>query len=145
MTRPLTDLERTFGCEYIHVYTRAQAIEDGVLVDVTDTAERRETFTIPVALTRAVYEDCVAWTKRDAKKNPCQDEKGRLWDVLYMAKIAAGRAARNTAGPTNEITYQIHRVPRVGHGRAKLVTLKLHIGGGDQGEPVVTIMQPHED
>lgn len=39
-----------------------------------------------------------------------------------------------------------YRVPRGGRGkRARLVTLKLHIGPSDQGEPVVTIMQPNED
>jgi hypothetical protein len=30
-------------------------------------------------------------------------------------------------------------------GLAELVTLKVNIGGGDNGEPVLTIMKPEED
>ena len=43
----------------ISVYTRAQAIEDGILVDVSDTA-REAGFKIPVAVTRAVWNRLVA-------------------------------------------------------------------------------------
>ena len=38
----------------ISTYTRAQAIEDGILVDVSDTACEAG-FTIPVAVTRTVW------------------------------------------------------------------------------------------
>ena len=38
----------------ISIYSRAQAIEDGILVDVSDTA-REAGFTIPVAVTRTVW------------------------------------------------------------------------------------------
>jgi hypothetical protein len=48
------DLEDLFG-PVIHAYSRAEALEDGVLVDVTSTA-REAGFRIPVALTRAVWE-----------------------------------------------------------------------------------------
>ena len=43
----------------IFAYTRAQAIEDGILVDVSETA-REAGFNIPVALTRTVWERIVA-------------------------------------------------------------------------------------
>ena len=39
----------------ISVYTRAQAIEDGILVDVSETA-REAGFRIPVAVTRSVWD-----------------------------------------------------------------------------------------
>ena len=39
----------------IFAYTRAQAIEDGVLVDVSDTA-REAGFKIPVAVSRSVWD-----------------------------------------------------------------------------------------
>lgn len=124
----------------IHRYTRAQAIADGVLVDVTEQA--RETgFKFPVALTRAVWEDCVAWSDADTNRKAYpQSESGRLWDVLWMARLAAMRAR----GP--ETLYKIVRVPR--DGRAIEVTevqLKIHIGPGDTPDPVITIMQPNED
>ena len=123
----------------ISVYTRTQALADGVLVDVTDTA-REAGFVFPVALTHAVWEDCVGWSAEDTKrKGGPQDEMGRLWDVLWMAKLAARKGGER-------ILFQLYRVPREGRGvRAKLVTLAAHCGQGDDGEPVVTIMMSAED
>jgi hypothetical protein len=61
--------------EVISAYSRAQAIDDGVLVDVTQPA--RETgFRHPVALTRAVWERCVAMSPA-AERAGC-DDRGRL-------------------------------------------------------------------
>lgn len=128
-----------FG-DVIYAYTRAQALEDGYLVDVSAIAKEAG-FKIPTALTRAVWEDCVAWDESDSKRQTHQDQDGRLWDVLYMASMAA-----RTSQHAEQIMYQLYRVPRGGRARrARLVTLKLHIGPGDQGEPVVTILQPNED
>ena len=53
----MSDLQDVFG-EVISAYTRAQAIEDGILVDVSETA-REAGIRYPVALTRAVWESCV--------------------------------------------------------------------------------------
>jgi len=50
--------EPVFG-DVVFRYTRAQAIEDGVLVDVTPTA-RECGFRLPVAVTQGVWCDCVA-------------------------------------------------------------------------------------
>ena len=66
----------------IFAYTRAQAIEDGVLVDVSDTA-REAGFKIPVALSRSVWDRLVALPEG---YRGFQDERGRLWDVLWMAR-----------------------------------------------------------
>jgi hypothetical protein len=57
---------------------RAEAIADGVLIDVSAVA-REAVIRYPVALTAA------AWAKRVAVPPgvPCQDEAGRLWDVLW--------------------------------------------------------------
>ena len=42
--------------------------------------------------------------------------------------------------------FQLYRVPRDGHStEAVLVTLKLIVGPGDAGEPVITILLPDED
>jgi Family of unknown function (DUF6573) len=118
----------------IHSYSRAQAIEAGGLVDVTDRA--RETgFRIPVALTAAVWGDCVAW---DRYQRAHQDEAGRLWDVLTVAHRAARTHRGDRAG------FTVLRIPRGGL-RVEPVRLVLHVGPGDRGEPVVTIMQPGED
>ena len=197
----------------VHAYTRAQAIEDGCLVDVSETA-REAGFKVPVALTAAVWAelreaeggpgggaagvrpsvgrepvkglcpptgqtpplptsprwgegrtppppvgegwgeglripargdpgsaprtgDCVAW---DNEQEVCyQDESGRLWDVLAMAFFEA-RAHRDA----QRLPFSVLRV-RCGGLRPELVRLVLHIGPGDEGEPVITIMQPGED
>jgi len=142
MSDTMTEL---FG-EPISVYTRARAIADGVLHDVTPTAKEAG-FTIPVALTHAVWVDCVLWDEEIEARKPQytgQDEAGRLWDVLFMAhrQIRAHKAAAFD-GP--RMPYQVLRVPPTGRGfRPRLVDLVLHLGGGDLGEPVITIMGPHE-
>jgi hypothetical protein len=120
--------------DLIHRYTRAQALEDGVLVDVTETA-REAGFRVPVALTQTAWAECVHWTEEDSARVVHQDEPGRLWDVLWMARIAA-RAARG-GGRTS---FKLHRVPRDGKtGQPMPVTLLLDIGPGYEGEPVIII------
>lgn len=127
--------------DVVYSYTRAQAIEDGYLVDVS-TVAREAGFTVPVAMTRAAWVDCVEWTEHTAKrKATIQDEAGRLWDVVYMARLAA-----RAAGGAQQRRFQVYRVPTEGRGiRPRPVVLVLAIGPGDAGEPVITIMQPGED
>ena len=60
----------------ISSYTRAEALADGVLVDVSETA-REAGFVLPVALTRAAWDACVALSP--AAKRACNDEGGRLY------------------------------------------------------------------
>ncbi len=132
--------EAFFG-EVISTYTRAQAIEDGVLIDAGTMASEAG-FKWPVALTSAVWANCVAWTEDDSEQQVNQDQSGRLWDVLYMASHAI-RTAKDTG---DRLLFQLYRVVRDGHStEAVLVTLKLIVGPGDAGEPVITILQPHED
>ena len=131
--------ESYFG-EVISTYTRAQAIEDGVLVDA-GSMPTEAGFKLPVALTSAVWADCVAWTDSDSRKMPFQDQSGRLYDVLFMASFAI----RTSANAGDRLLYELYRVPRDGYStEAKPVTLKLIIGPGDQGEPVLTILLPEE-
>jgi len=82
-TDPMTEL---FG-EVISTYSRAQALEDGVLVDAAPTA-REAGFKWPVAITSAAWADCVAWSDADSERQVHQDQSGRLWDVLFMAQHA---------------------------------------------------------
>ena len=125
----------------ISTYTRAQAIEDGVLIDAGTMASEAG-FKWPVALTSAVWADCVAWTDDDSEQQVHQDQSGRLWDVLYMAS----HAIRTTKDSGDRLLFQLYRVACDGHAtEAVLVTLKLIVGPGDAGEPVITILQPHED
>jgi hypothetical protein len=116
------------GAEIVSTYTRAQAIEDGMLVDVSETA-REAGIKYPVALTRAVFERCVALPKR---YRGLEDERGRLWDVVSMYRFAA----RATSG--NTLLYRL-TVSR------RRVVLKAICGPGDTAEPTITIMLPEED
>jgi hypothetical protein len=127
--------------DIISTYSRAQAVEDGVLVDVSATM--RETgITTKTALTRTVYEDCVAWTHADTKRQTYQDESGRLWDVLFMAR----RVVRSLSRVGDSVLFQVLRVPRGGRGmRPRLVTLKVVLGRDETDEWTLTIMQPDED
>lgn len=138
MAQHSVSLESFFG-KPIYVYTRADAIADGTLVDVSDMA-REVGFRIPVAMTAAAWADCVVWSEADSKRQTAQDEAGRAWDVLWMAS----RAARHVRG--ERVPFQLCRVPRGGRAvRPRRTTLHLHIGPGDVGEPVITILLPTED
>ncbi len=117
----------------IYTYTRAQAIEDGVLFDVSETA-REAGFRWPVAITAGVQSLVEAIPPRLQGIN---DVDGRLWDVLWMAYMAIRNAPHND--------QLLHYGLILHHGRKKNVTLKLVTGPGDQGEPVVTIMLLDED
>lgn len=122
--------------DLIYSYSRAQAIEDGVLVDVGPIAKEAG-ITFPVALTRAVWDRCV--TVPEGVR--CQDEQGRLWDVLWMLRDAIRRGK----GDGSEIRYQVHVRNSNRQGIPPLVNLKAVCGPGDHAEPVITVMFPEED
>lgn len=120
----------------IYSYTRRQAIEDGILVDVTATA-REAGFRYPVAVTQAVWHQIIS--PDEESRAIGQSEEGRLWDVLWMLKYAI----RLTRGPVDTLTYDL-LVVRNGASAAP-VTLKAVCGPDDDGRPCVTIMLPEED
>lgn len=119
----------------IHRYTREDALEDGVLVDVTQTA-REAGFAHPVALTAAVHADV-----RDIppSKRGIEDEEGRLWDLLWMG----ARAVRAAATCRQEGPAFVSLVMPIGRNRN--YRAKIVLGPGDAGEPAFTIMRPDED
>ena len=65
-------------------YSRAQALADGVLIDVSELAAEAG-FVIPVAVTDGAWMDCVEWTPQDSRRQGVQDTHGRLWDLLTTA------------------------------------------------------------
>lgn len=125
----------------IHVYTRSDALGDGVLVDVSEQAKRYG-FLVPVALTERVWAECVEWEELDSRKQTHQDQSGRLHDVLSMALLHT----RRCGGEGARMSLQLYVVPRDGRSRhAQLTTLSMTIGPGDSGEPVITILLQDED
>jgi len=132
--------ESLFG-DVIYTYTRAQAIEDGVLIDPGSMA-KEVGFKWPVVLTAGAWEDCVAWTDADCQQQIHQDQSGRLWDVLFMASFAV-RKNKDSGG---RILFELYRVAKDGQSiDAESTTLKLIVGPGDSSEAVITILLPHED
>lgn len=126
----------------VRVYTRAQAIKDGVLVDVDALVPDdlvsfavQAGWRMPVALTAAATA-LVKPTDEEGKRG--QDLKGRLWDVLCMAYCYA-RRARVDLGHTDTVQF-----PSDFPGE-RTVWLKAVVSGGDQGESVLTISLPDED
>ena len=121
----------------IHQYTRSQALTDGILIDVTDTA-REVGLKFPTAVTAAVWDDTITW---DPTHLYPQDEIGRLWDVLTCA-----RAAATTCPGDTHVTFQVFRVPNTADAvLVRPVDLVLTIGQGDTPAPVLTVFALGED
>ena len=122
-------------------YTRADAIADGVLLDVSPLA-REAGFQIPVALTVGLW---AAYGAPD--KTPAEDS-GTSWDILWMLRCAAigllpAKLERHPHGET--LWFQLELTP-CGKSTPELVLLKaISGGGGDDGEAVLTILLPQED
>ena len=134
-----SDPNAVFG-PVLSAYPRAQAIEEGVLVDVSETG-REAGFTIPVAITQTVWNRLVALPDGYLGY---QDEKGRLWDVVWMASHAA-RRNRNA----DRVTMCVHVRDIRKDLRDSMAAPRKHfpivaIGGGDAGT-VITIMFPEDD
>jgi len=131
-----TTMEDIFG-PVISSYTRAEAIDDiddGVLVDVSETA-REAGITYPVAVTRRVWEELVV---PDDRSRPYgQSEAGRLWDVLFMFSVRA------RARSDSMMFYKVAAIAKARQRRVYI--LKAVVDGGDGGEPVITVMFPDED
>ena len=127
--------------QHLCTYTRAQAIEDGILVDVSETA-REAGFTIPVAVTRAVWERLVALPEG---YQGFQDQRGRLWDLLSMARHYALRGSNGDRERMCVLVRDIRKDLRDSNRPPRRHFPIVAIGAGDAGEAVITIMWPEED
>ena len=124
--------------DLIHSYTRAEALEDGTLIDVTETAKEAG-IKFPVAVTTELYHRYIKPTK--AERQHGQDLEGRLWDVLFMFT----HSARTTSANLRLYTVFFTKEQPDGTLEQEAQELKAVIGPGDTPEPVITIMLPWED
>ena len=140
--------------EPIFRYTRAQAIADGALVDLTTATDNKGQllcqqagFKVPVAITRTAWTKTVEiggiW-KPDEEGEVLelkggQSLTGRLWDVLRMLWVASGKVAKS-----DRVHFQV-LVDVDGDGRRETVSLWALCGPGDDAQPVITIMLEGED
>ena len=120
--------------DLIHRYSRADALRDGVLSDVS-AAARETGIRWPVALTRAAWERCVVVPPGVS----CQDEAGRLWDVAWMLGCAVRRGG---SGP--EVRFGVHVRNDNRDRTPPRVRLQAVCGPGDNGEPCITVVLPEE-
>ena len=131
-----TAMQDFFG-EVIHSYSRAEALEDGVLVDVSQTANEAG-FVFPVAVTAGVWADV---NDIPESKRGIQDMEGRLWDLLFSAaqrcKVSSGKRQDEADGLPFDLIMHV--------GSAPYYHAKVHLGPGDEMEPVITILRPDED
>jgi hypothetical protein len=123
----MSDNENLFG-ELISSYSRAQAIRDGVLVDLSEVETVKRHWKFPFACTDTVY----GIIERAIEAGGC-DLTGIMHDIAICAKAEAHRGGRQ-----NVIFFKVCIGDR-------LHDLKLHIGPGDTAAPVLTLMLPHED
>lgn len=120
----------------ISAYSRAQAIKDGILVDLMqdemlDVCQQH--YKHPIACTIAVFR---IMERAVTNPNWSNDYAGILHDMLWMS-----RACKRTLSPS---AVQF-RVKIFGAGIRKIYEFKLVVGPGDHQEPVITIMLPEED
>lgn len=135
--------------DVLYAYTRAQAIDDGTLIDVTDTA-REAGIKFPTALTSAVWADYVA-VPEELKGQ--QDEMGRLWDILWLlaCSVRSGRITGDIGtfqviiAKPDRGDWRSNETPHEGSRTHRLVTLKAVCGPSDDGSPCISVMRPDED
>ena len=121
--------------EIIFSYSRAEAIADGVLVDVSEMAKEAG-FKYPVAITQTAYVKYVEVPEGVEG----QDEQGRLWDILNMLRFAAAQSKGES-----EIVFKLYVFVRGGDRKPRLVSLKSVCGPNDDASPCLTVMLPGED
>jgi hypothetical protein len=130
---PARDVTPLFTLDnLIHSYTRTQLIEDGLLVDVTETAKEAG-FLCPVAVTVGVWALIEDIPPDNWETPSVQDRLRRVlqWGVRH-------------AQHNRDQSVLLFRV-LLRNDDNPFATLKLVAGAGDRGELVVTVMLPDED
>ena len=146
---------------YIDVYTRANAIADGVLIDLMQPSfadmVKQAGFRYPIAMTKTVFSRYVEIDKLD--NTHYQDLNGRLWDILWMLGLEI-KSNKNRS----EVFFAFISLPNKEQAESdeynayievepdddlpsgfKLCQLKAVCGPNDDGKPCLTIMLSTED
>ena len=123
--------------DLIYVYTRKQAVGDGVQILLDNELAlmaRQAGWVLPIYLTNSVY--AILETVRDNKRT-ASDFNGVLWDILYMGAL---HAKRNTG---DTIQFYVH-IKGAGRKRNWLFVAKVAAIDIDNPNPCVTIMLPED-
>ena len=120
----------------VYSYSREQALADGVLVDVTETANSLG-FKVHTAVSATLYHGYVEPPAGVTGEG--QSVTGRLHDLLFLVLCSAKRSHPGADRATVRIAFLMEP------GRTETVDVIAHIGPGDHGEPVLTMMLPEDD
>jgi len=123
--------------EVIYSYTRFQALEDGVLVDVSQMASEAG-FRYPTAITADLH---ARITPNEREKALGQSYEGRLWDVVFLASFAARQAGTQDRCSFEVSLFEADEAPPH-RAHRRTLSLWMVVGPGDRGEPVITIGFP---
>ena len=127
------------GVDVISAYSRADAINDGILVDMDQepfgALAREAGIKWPIAMTATAFEQFV--NVAATAGHACQDLNGRWWDVVWMF-----RQTRREITPLEARWKVFVRDP---DGRLREKELKCVSGPADDGSPCLTFMLPNED
>ena len=118
----------------ISVYTRQQAIKDGVLIDATPYA-RMLSIPFHVVLTSAAWTACI---DGDHVAEPTSEEL-RLLNVM---RVLLRAASHNYDG---DIYLKVNVPVLTIHERLESVALRAVLAPGHDGQAFITVMLPGED
>ncbi|GAB6037684.1 hypothetical protein JCM15519_22430 [Fundidesulfovibrio butyratiphilus] len=118
----------------VYSYTRANALADGVLVDITPIA-RNYGFKLPFAISDALYNGYVE--PAENLESLGQSLAGRLHDLLTLANVSA----RQSMGE-DRVFFKVAFLMRP--EKTETMQVVLHVGPGDSGEPVLTLCLPED-
>ncbi len=122
--------------DLIYSYTRAQALADGVLVDVSELA-REAGFKLPMAVSDTLYHGYLTPPPELAKEG--LSLTGRLWDALSVLRFVI-----KAAPSTDRISFSV-LLQMAPDAEPEPVDLLAVCGPDDSGFPVITVMLPSDD
>lgn len=116
--------------EIFHSYTRKQAIQDGILIDIT--AESKEFgFVYPIAITDGLFAELAS------NKPEYETYLARLNDALMLLYL------KITHSKDESIVFYDMLITNA-KGQKETLSLKCICDGGDDGKPVLTLMMSSE-
>ena len=130
------------GHNIIFTYTRAQAISDGVLHDVTNTAKDCG-FRIPVAVTDTIWQRWVNVDHKPELLEVGQTTEARLRDLLMVLWFRIKTLPKDAN--TERLTFVVRFLMDAEKETVEEPVLTADCGPGDAGEPVVTVLRPEFD
>ena len=117
--------------DIIHCYSRHEALEDGVLVDLSSVA-REVGINYPVAVTSSVYADCVSLPE-------VFEASGEIDRAFELLSAVSTLATHRIEEPEIHFEFCVDD-----EADTRMVPLKVVCHAGDYGEPVLTVMKTEE-